>query len=58
MNQQQNNALQAFRGQIREPMARLNFGLEDDLFSTAQADQLLGKQDFESLAKPHPAFMD
>lgn len=51
------NALQTFRGQLREPMAQINFGLEDDLFST-QVDPLLGKHDFDSLTKPHHALMD
>ena len=54
----QNNALhQTFRGQMREPMAQINFGLEDDLFS-AQHDPLLGKNDFDNLSKPQHGFMD
>ena len=52
------NALQAYRGPMREPMAQLNFGLEEDIYST-QVDQFLGKNAvYDNMVKPHNAFMD
>ena len=53
-----NNAPQAFRGPVREPMAQINFGLEEDIYGN-QVDHFLRKNtDMPSMAKPHNAFID
>lgn len=41
---------------MREPMGQINFGLEDDIYSS-QVDQFLGKNDYDNISKPHNAFM-
>jgi len=56
-----NNALQIFRGPMREPMQQINGSLEEDIYAS-QVDAFLRKgdnNDYENMGgKPHNAFMD